>query len=513
MFSENKARFVIDFIECLKHTTGKFAGKQFKLFSWQREIIEKLYGTIKDNGLRQYEYLYLEIPKKNGKTALAAALGLYHLFADGEINGEIYGAASERGQASLAFDVAVNMIEQCPALKKRSKYLSSKKRITDKVTGTFYQVLSAEAYSKHGLIPSTVIFDETHALPNRDLWDVLSFGAFDTREQPLLIAISTAGDDPDKLSIGWELHEKAKKIIDGEYNDPRWLCKIYGANDNDDIWDEKVWYKANPSLDLTINIDKVRAAAESAKQNEAEEKLFRWLRLNQWVSLKGVNWIPLNLWDNSIQDNIDLTGMKCYGGLDLSSTTDLTAFTLLFPPQLGLDKWHTLFFAWMPIDGAKQRTRTGIPYDQWIKNKYLMTTPGNAIDYDFVKATIEQLNCKYEIIKIGTDPWNSRMLTQQLMQKSIDVIEVHQSMAGMSPSMKYIEKLIREGNLYHEKNPVARWCFGNVVVAVDGNMNIKPMKNKSKEKIDIIVSMINAMAIAMEYEMESIYEERGLTLL
>lgn len=513
MLNENKAQYVINFIECLKHADGKFAGQPFKLFEWQRNIIHKLYGTMKKNNLRQYEYLYLEIPKKNGKSALASALGIYHAFADGEINGEVYGCAADRQQASIVFDTAVDMIDQNPILKKRCKYTASKKLLEDKISKTFYKVLSAEAYSKHGLKPSAVIFDELHSQPNRNLWDVMTFGAFDMREQPLCITITTAGDDPDRLSIGWEIHTKAKQIIDGTLIDDRWMCQIFGCEEDTDIWDEKVWYEVNPSLGLTIDIEKVRAAAESAKQNEAEEKLFRWLRLNQWVSLKTLGWLPLTLWDQTTKKIPSLTGLKCYGGLDLSSTQDLSAFTLLFPPQGELETWYAIYFAWIPQDNIPQRLKAGVPYDLWAQQKYLTATPGNAIDYEYIEAKIVELSKKYDILYIGTDPWNSRMLTQRLKEKDVESIEVHQSMAGMSPAMKYLEKLLLTKKLLHEKHPVARWCFGNTNIAVDGNNNQKPVKSKSPEKIDITVSTINAMAIAMEYEMESVYEEHGLTIL
>jgi phage terminase large subunit-like protein len=377
--------------------------------------------------------------------------------------------------------------------------------------------LSAEAYSKHGLKPSAVIFDELHAQPNRDLWDVMTFGAGDIREQPLWITITTAGDDPDMASIGWEIHEKARKIIAGEIIDKRWYCKIYGLDENKDIWDEKNWYDVNPSLGITIDIDKVRAAAESAKTNEAEEKLFRWLRLNQWVKVKETGWITHYLWD-SVEKKIDvlkLNGKKCYAGLDLSSTVDLTAFSLVFPPQEGIDEWIILTEGWVPEKNIQKRIRVDkVPYDKWINKKFINATPGSAVDYDFIQATIEKYSKLFDIIYLGADQWNSRMLTQRL-KKSVGmrVIEVPQTMTGMSQGMKYLERLIRDRKISHTGNPAERWCIGNVVVQVDGNENIKPMKNKSKERIDIAVAIINAMAIAVKYEKGSIYENRGVITL
>lgn len=494
----------------------------FKLLPWQHEVISDVYGNINDKDLRQYKFAYWEIPKKNGKTELAAALGVYHTFADGEMKGEVYGCAADRGQASMAFDVAVDMIDQNAFLKKRCKYTASKKRLEDKVSGTFYQVLSAEAYTKHGLNASAVIFDELHAQPNRELWDIMTFGAGDARAQPIWIVITTAGDDPDRASIGWEIHEKAKRLISGETADPRWYCKIYGIEPDfeGDIYDESLWYKVNPSLGHTIDIDKVRQAAISAMNNPAEEKLFRWLRLNQWVSLKEIGWLPLTLWDETVGKwkISDLIGKKCYAGLDLASTTDLTGLVLLFPPQDGLEDWRFICEAWVPDENMKERVRRDhVPYDKWANEKYLHATPGNATDYDFVRARIETLAQQYNMKMLSTDPWNSRMLTQQLEKSGISIVETTQNMANMSPGMKEIERLLKTGQMTHERNPLARWCFGNVNIAMDGNGNIKPMKNKSRDRIDVIVALINAMAVAVRFENAGpvcpYNEDRGILML
>lgn len=519
MFDNEKALHAVNFIELLKHTKGSFRGKPFKLLPWQHEIITDVYGTLNDKGLRQYQFVYLEVPKKNGKSELVAATALYHTFADGEIKGEIYGCAADRAQASLAFDVAVDMVDQNPYLKKRCKYTASKKQLLDKISGSIYQVLSAEAYTKHGLNASAVIFDELHAQPNRDLWEVMTFGAGDAREQPIWWVITTAGDDPDRHSIGWEIHEKAQKIINGELVEPRWYCKIWGIPPDyeGDIWDEELWYETNPSLGYTIDIDKVRLAAASAKENESEEKLFRWLRLNQWVSLKRVGWLPLTLWDSTIGkwSPAELVGKKCYIGLDLSSTGDLTGACALFPPQDGFDEWRSIYEAWIPEESMKERIkRDHAPYDRFVREKHLIATPGNAVDYDFVEARLLAMNELYDVQALCPDPWNSRMLTQRLDKAGMTIIEVSQTMAGQSPAMKELERLMKTGQYTHENHPVARWCFGNVRVAVDGNGNIKPMKNKSIEKIDLTVAEINAMAIAMLKENEaSVYERRGMRSL
>lgn len=515
MYNVERANQPIQFLEMLK-LTDDFYGQPFLLQEWQKEVLREVYGTVKEDGYRQYRYSYLEIPKKNAKTTTIAGLAVYHLTCDAE-EGQIYCCAADRGQATLVYKAALSMIEQNKTLSKIFKITDSRKEIMNIRTKTVMKVLSAEAYSKHGINPTVVIFDELHAQPNRDLWDVMTFGAGAARKEPLWWVITTAGDDPDRASIGWEIHEYAKKIQDKEIEDPSWYAKIYCADETDDIWDEATWYKANPSLGVTIGIDKIREEAITAKNNTANEKLFRWLRLNQWVSLKQIGWLELSLWDNTTGKwNVsELAGKKCYLGLDLASTTDLTGLVLLFPPQPGISDWRFISEAWVPDENMKERIlRDHVPYDKWVKEGCLHCTPGNATDYDFIRGRIEHFNKLYDIKMLCTDPWNSAMLTQQLAKNGIQIVDVTQNMANMSPGMKEIEILLKTGKMSHEENSVARWCFGNVNVAMDGNGNIKPMKNKSRDRIDVTVALINAMAIAVRFEQKtSLYNERGLRML
>lgn len=518
-FDTEKALYVINFLEYLK-LTDDFYGQPFKLLGWQHESVYDFYGTVKDNGLRQYQYMYLEVPKKNGKSPLGAGLALYHTYADGATYGEVYSCAADRAQASIVFDVAVAMIDQSPALKKRTKYTASKKEILDKLSHTKYKVLSAEAYTKHGIKPTCVIFDELHAQPTRDLWDVMTFGAGAARKEPVWIVLTTAGDDPDRTTIGWEIHEYARKVIEGELIDPVWYAKIFSCPEDADIWNEENWYKANPSLGHTIPIETVRQEALAARNSEASEKLFRWLRLNQWVAIKTVGWQPLSLWDATVGNwsRADLVGKYCYAGVDLSSTVDLTGMALIFPPQDGLDGWRFICEGWIPQDNMKERVRRDkVPYDRWVDQGYLHATPGNVVDYDFVKARILATAQQYELRYIGIDPWMANMLTQPLVREGFNenqIIAIPQNMANMSPAMKNIEVLMNRRDMSHEKNPLARWCWGNVRVAVDGNENIKPMKNKSTDRIDLIVALVNGMAVASQMEeiLPCAYEKRGIRM-
>lgn len=506
MYSRECADFVCDFLECLTLSEGRFAGRRFNLMDWQRDALNSFYGEVKENGLRRYQYLYLEIPKKNGKTGLAAGLGLYHTFADGERSGEVYACAADRDNAGIVFNASLAMLESCPALKKRARVIKSQRIIRDMVSGSVYRVMSSEAYSKHGYKPSCVIFDELHAQPNRELWDIMTYGAGAAREQPVWIVLTTAGDDPDRKSIGWEIHQKASDILaarrgePGKQDNPAWLPIIYGY-EGDDIYCEDNWFQANPSLGITIDVEKVRQEALDAKQSEAVERLFRWLRLNQWISTKTVGWLPLTLWDKT-ETHISpeaLYGKKCFLGMDLSSTTDITAVVQLFPPQEGLDFWYACFDAWIPEIGMRERERKDhVPYSRWAKAGFIRATQGDAVDYEAVEDRVLQIMKYYRVDALGTDQWNSRMLTQRLMGAGLVVVEIPQNMAGMSPAMKDMERLLRIGQMRHEPNAAARWCFGNVRVATDGNENIKPVKNRSIDRIDTTVAWINAVAVARQ---------------
>ena len=514
LIDKEKALEAVEFVQYLK-LTDDFHGQPFILQDWQHDILWEVYGRVDETGKRQYRTAYLEIPKKNGKTTLIAAVGLYHIVCDPP-GGQIYCCAAEKEQAGLVYRAAKQMIEQDEDLAEALKVVDSKKEIINRKTGSILKVLSAEAYSKHGLNPSVVIFDELHAQPNRDLWDTMSFGAGAARREPLMWVITTSGDDPDRHSIGWEIHELARKIIDKELIDPTWFAKIYTAPTDADIYDEATWYKANPSLGVSISIETVRQEALAARNSEPAERLFRWLRLNQWVSLKRVGWLPLTLWDSSQEewDPAEMVGKYCYIGLDLASTIDLTAIALLFPPQKGLEKWRCSFKTFIPLESMNERIRRDkAPYADFVKSGHLIATDGDAVDYEVVQLEIEALAKRYRVKWLCADKWNSTMMTQALAKKGIKTVEIEQTMGGMSPAMKEIERLLRTGELTHDKNPLARWCFGNVIVATDGNMNIKPMKNKSIEKIDPIVALIDAMAAAMKLEKKvCAYEEHGIRM-
>lgn len=308
--------------------------------------------------------------------------------------------ADDFSLAWRVFDVAADIVRMCPALNKRVKILASQKRIIFQPTNSFYQVLSAEAYSKHGFNIHGVVFDELHTQPNRKLFDVMTKGSGDARTQPLYFLITTAGTDTH--SICYETHQKAKDILEERKIDPTFYPVIYGADEGDDWTDPKVWKKANPSLGVTVGIDKVKAACESAKQNPSEENSFRQLRLNQWVK-QAIRWMPMDKWDScSFSVNEDeLEGRVCYGGLDLSSTTDITAFVLVFPPIDEEDKFVILPYFWLPEETLDLRVkRDHVPYDIWERQGYIQTTEGNVVHYGYIESFIEKLGERFNIKRL-----------------------------------------------------------------------------------------------------------------
>jgi phage terminase large subunit-like protein len=513
-YDKAKADYAVGFIECLSHTKGTWAGKPFELIDWQEQIIRDVFGTMKPNGYRQFNTAYVEIPKKMGKSELAAAVALLLTCGDDEERAEVYGCAADRNQASIVFNVAADMVRLCPALSKRVKILDSQKRLIYLPTGSIYQVLSADVSNKHGFNTHGVVFDELHTQPNRKLFDVMTKGSGDARMQPLYFLITTAGNDTN--SICYEIHQKALDILDGRKIDPTFYPVIFGAIETDDWTDPKVWKKANPSLGITVGIDKVKAACESAKQNPAEENSFRQLRLNQWVK-QAVRWMPMDKWDKcSFPVNLEeLEGRLCYGGLDLSSTTDITAFVLVFPPEDESDKYIVLPYFWMPEENIELRVRRDhVPYDVWQKQGFLQTTEGNVVHYGFIESFIEKLGEKYNIQEIAFDRWGAVQMVQNLEGMGFTVVPFGQGFKDMAPPTKELMKLTLETKLAHGGHPILRWMMDNIFIRTDPAGNIKPDKEKSTEKIDGAVATIMALDRSLRSERKtSVYDDRGILVL
>lgn len=515
-YDKDAADYAVMFIESLCHTKGTWARKPFELIDWQEQIIRDIFGVLKPNGYRQFNTAYIEIPKKQGKSELAAAVALLLTCGDGEERAEVYGCAADRQQASIVFNVAADMVRMCPALSKRVKILDSQKRLIYQPTGSIYQVLSADVGNKHGFNTHGVVFDELHTQPNRKLFDVMTKGSGDARMQPLYFLITTAGNDT--KSICYEIHQKAQDIIEGRKIDHTFYPVIFGAEESDDWTDPKVWKKANPSLGITVGIDKVKDACESAKQNPGEENSFRQLRLNQWVK-QAVRWMPMDKWDKcefAVSED-DLEGRVCYGGLDLSSTTDITAFVLVFPPEDENDKYIILPYFWIPEENLYLRVRRDhVPYDVWERQGFLQTTEGNVVHYGYIEKFIESLGERFNIREIAFDRWGAVQMVQNLEGMGFTVVPFGQGFKDMSPPTKELMKLVLEQKIAHGGHPVLRWMMDNIFIRTDPAGNIKPDKEKSTEKIDGAVATIMALDRAIRCgneNVESVYDTRGLLFI
>jgi phage terminase large subunit-like protein len=479
----------VQFINALTHTKGKYAQQGFDLRPWQRKIVEKLFKVRRD-GLRQYRTCLLMLPRKNGKSELAAAVALYGLLADGEMGAEVYSAAADKDQAALVFNVAAQMVRNDPYWNGQCEIVDSQKRIVYRKTGSFYRAISAEAYSKHGFNASMVVYDELHAAPHRDLYDVL-YTSMGARTQPLMFSISTAGFD--RQSILWELYSHAKNVAANPDLDPTFLPLLYEAPVDADWTDEKVWHAANPALGDFRSLEEMRIAAQRAKSIPAQQNTFRRLYLNQWTE-QDERWLDMALWDGCA-GSVDLSalqGRECYAGLDLASTRDVTAFVLVFPDGEG--GYDVVPHFWVPADSLAERVRRDrVPYDQWRDNDLLHVTEGNVCDYDRVREDIRDLAEQYDIREIAYDRWGATQLVTQLQSDGAECIPLGQGFASMSAPTKELDKLILGQQIRHDGHPVLRWMAANVAVEQDPAGNLKPSKKKSTERIDGIVALIMAI--------------------
>lgn len=516
-YDQLRADFAVDFISMLKHTTGEWYSKPFQLMPWQEQIVRDIFGIVDENGFRQFRTAYVEIGKKNGKSELAAAIALYLLFADGEAGAEVYSCAADINQASIVFNTAKAMVEQCPDLHRLSKLVPSTKRIIFPHTNSFYRVLSSETKSKQGFNVSGLIFDELFAQQTRDLFDTMTKFTGDARRQPLYFLITTAGRD--KQSICYEIHCKAQAIMDGSKVDPSFYPAVFGIEEGDDWKDEAVWRRVNPSIDVTIPFETVQAAYEQAKQNPADEMHFRQFRLNEWCNA-DVRWMQMDKWD-ACGDEIDFSeyeGLDCYCGLDLSSTGDLTALVLVFPPIGGDDKYTILPYYWLPEDVIDLRTRRDhVPYAVWKKMGVFNTTEGNVVDYDYIVAFIAKLSERFRIREIAYDRYGAEKIRRDLEELGAEqgfvVFPFGQGFISMSPTSKDFYQFVMEGKIRHGKHPVLDWNMGNVIIDQDAAGNIKPNKKKSTEKIDGVIALIMGLARATlnsGASAASIYDKEGM---
>lgn len=489
--TESHASRKVRLINNLTHTKGPFAGQPFQLRHWQeKDIIRPLFKTGPD-GRRVYRTCLLMMPRKNGKSELAAALAIDGMMFDKEAGAEVYSAAADRDQAALVFNVAAQMIRNDPELYQQCEIVDSQKRIIHRKSGSFYRAITAEAHSKHGFNASRVIYDELHAAPSRDLWDVLT-SSTGARDQPLVIAISTAGYD--RHSILWELYTHAKKVKENPELDPTFLAILYEAAEGEDWTDVEVWRKANPALGDFRSLEEMQIACARAKEIPAQENTFRRLYLNQWTE-QITRWVSLDAWD-SCKGPIDwdsYRGRKCYIGMDLSSTIDMTALVAVFPEPGG--GFAVLPYYFIPADRIRERShRDRVPYDEWARRNIIHTTPGNSVDYEAIRAVLNQWAQRFQIRAIAFDPWNAVDLVTRLReQDGLNCVQLSQGFAALSAPTKSLERAILARELHHDGHPVLRWNIGNIATESDANGNIKISKKVSTEKIDGAAALIMAV--------------------
>jgi phage terminase large subunit-like protein len=515
-FKQKAAERAVNFIQELPQIKGEWAGRKLVLEPWQREVVEDVFGTLNPDGTRQYRTVYIEIPRKNGKTTLAAAIALYLLFADREPGAEVYSAAYDRDQASIAFDIAKAMVELRPELMRRCTLQEYKKRIT-RPGASFYRAVEREAKGQHGFNAHGIIFDEVHTQRDPELWDVLTTST-GSRRQPMTFAITTAGFD--RTSICWQLHSRARRILNGHVPQHNTFYPvIFGASRDDkmesevDWLDESLWRQANPGLASGIvRIDELRAKAEEAQEIPEQQNTFKRLRLDLWTQAE-TRLIDGGQWDEckgGVEEKAIPEGAVCYGGLDLSSTQDLTSFCMVFPRG---DELHAHWRFWCPQDAIIKRSRDdGVPYDYWAREGYIKATPGKAVDLDAVEAEVIGLSKRFNLTMVGHDRWQAAQMSQHLNAEDIETAGIGQGFAGISEATKEMLKMILRREFRHTGHPVMRWMVDNAVGEIDSAENVKPSKKVSTEKIDGVVAAAMAVDcyIRQEPEFVSRYEQEEM---
>lgn len=482
---------VADWIErfCC-HVKGELAGRPLHLEQWQRRWVQEVFGPVGRDGRRRTRTALLGVARKQGKSTLAAAVALYLLFADDEPGAEVYSAAADRDQARAVFDVARHMVEASPALNRHAKVCRSWIEVPS--TQSLYRVLSADARRHHGLNPHGVVIDELHAQPNRELYDVLTSGQ-GARRQPLTVAITTAGYD--RQSICYELYEYGRRLESGVAVDPSWHFRWYGADADADWQDPKVWAQANPNLGVSVDLKFLQTEMATAAQQPARQNAARRLYLNQWTQASS-RWLDLDVWDAAagIVDERRLHGRRCHGGLDLAVSTDVAALCWHFPPDDDDGVHEAVWRFWVPEGGLDRLVqRTAGQAAVWAREGWLTVTDGAVIDYQSVLDTIDRDARQFDVVDVAYDRWGATHLVQMLQDSGMQVVQMGQGFASMSPPAKEWARLVTAGLYRHGGNPAMRWMVDNCVVRQDPAGNIKPDKSRSVEKIDGVVAAVMAL--------------------
>lgn len=500
----------------LHHSKGEWAGKPFHLEPWQVFIVLNLFGWVeKRTGLRRFRVAYIEIPRKSGKSTLAAGLAIYLAFLDKEPGSETYCAAVKRDQAKIVFGEARRMVLASKHLRRKLEVLTV--NINHPKSGSKLEPLGRDADTLDGLNVHGVLIDEIHKHKNSELIDVLQ-SASGSRRQPMRVETTTAGYD--RTTVCWHHHEYSTEVLKAKgKDDPTWFAYVACADPKDDYTKESTWRKANPNLGVSVKLAYIRAECERAKKMPSEQNVFRRMHLNQWTQQRE-RFIDMNVWNacGPRRDLADLAGQECWGGMDLAAVLDLTAFCLVFPREDG--GFDPLWWFWMPedeIEEKEQRT-IGAQYRLWAKQGFLSLTPGNVTDYEFVRAQINELADRFQIREIAYDRWNASQLVTQLQQDGANMVPHGQGFMAMNPPIKQIERALASGTLYHGKNPVASWMAENVATLQDPTGNLRFDRRNKQEKIDGMVALAMAIGRWLVFTTEpaapsSVYETRGLRMI
>lgn len=489
-FDPEAARKKLGFFETYTtHAEGKLAGKPVKLEEWQANLIGSAFGWKNPNGTRRYRYVPIFVARKNGKSTIGAGLALAHLCADGEHGAEVYSAAGDRLQAGIIFRKASSMVSNNASLLRLCRPMRN--IVSFPKQNSIYRALSADAKLQHGLNPSAVLFDELHVQPTRDLWDALDT-ATGARDQPMIWAFTTAGYD--QTSICYEVYQHACMVRDGVLDDRTMLPAIWETKPEDDWSSPAVWAQANPNLGVSIDEARLAQHWATAKKIPSKENTFRQLFLNQWTQ-QAERWLPMDQWDatkGTTFTEAELEGAPCFVGLDLSATCDMTAMVALFAVPQG---YTTVSRFYLPESAIETAGTMQSLYREWIRRGYLTVIEGNSIDQGVIRREVNALAERFDVRGVVYDPWAAKRLAGELgNEDGLTLIECRQGMFSLSEPSKLLEKLVADGMLFHNANPILRWHASNAAIRSDDNGNIKPDKAKATGKIDGIVALIMALS-------------------
>lgn len=510
-FDIEAAERAIDFFSYLKHSKGEWAGKPFRLAPWQTFVTWNLFGWKRENGFRRFRKCYVEVARKNGKSTWSAGIGNYLAFADNENGAEVYSCATKKDQAKIVHEEAVRMIRASPEL---LSYVDIfKDSLTRPLRNQKFLPLGADEDTMDGLNIHGAIIDEVHAHKNYGVYDRIET-ATGARNQPLIFLITTAGVD--RTSLCWDLHTYSEGLLSRSIEDDSFFSFVATLDEGDSWKNPEVWLKSNPNLGISKKLDQMIELAEKAKRIPAALNSFLRFHLNVWTK-QVKRWLDMDLWaENSgtLMPDDALRGRLCYGGLDLSSVSDISAFVLAFPQPSDPEALSLRCRFWCPEEKLTDpHNRYGPQYQAWHRAGFLDVTPGNAIDYQFIRAEILNAASQFELKELAVDRlFQGYQLSMELADDGLTVVGMGMGFLSMAGPTRELERRLLVKKIHHGGHPVLRWMAENCAVKDDPAGNIKPDKANSQGKIDGIIALLLALDRHMRHQdTTSIYEKRGLT--